>query len=173
LARRSHVLDFLAEVAAMDLRSAGPGRTDEPDGEPLVVGHRHESSLAIARQAFDANVLRVHGLVGLEIVEGPAGPPRPRAQRPPAVRLAGLALVAKADAAGRQTLVVAVFAEPPAGVRLDAGGGNDGESPAFFQHLLLPVRRALDARWSLWPLQGDAFAGPKNEPELHDDRHRA
>ena len=124
------VLDQLAEVAAVQLRAALARGADEGDGEALVVGHRDERRLAVARVALDPDLLRVHGLVGLEVVERAARAPRPGAQRAPVVRLARLALVAQADDALRQ---------PRAVVGLDAVGDEDRVAPALRQHLLLPA----------------------------------
>src|SRR5262249_26298897 len=112
-----HVLDLLAEMAAMQLDSSGPGRADEADGEARVVCHRDDGRLAVARQALDADPFGVHRLVGLEVIQRPAGAPRPRPQRSPVVNLARLALVAQADDTARQARAT---------VGLDAAWHEDG-----------------------------------------------
>ena len=127
LARAGEVLDRFAEVAAMQLGAAFARRADEHDRESLVVGHRHERRLAVARDAFDADLLRVHGLVGLEVVEAARRAPRPGAQRAPVVRLARLALVDEADDARGQ---------PGAVVGLDAAGADRRVAPAVGDELL-------------------------------------
>src|SRR5439155_973052 len=97
LAGRGDVLHQLAEVAAVELQAAFAGRADETDGEPLVVRHGDDRRLAVSGEALDTDLLSVHGFVRLEVVERPAGPPRPGAERAPIVELARLALVAQAD----------------------------------------------------------------------------
>ncbi len=131
LARAGDVLHLLAEVPPMELGAAGARRADEPDREPLVVGHRDDGGLAVARQALDADLLGVDRLVGLKVVERAAGAPRPRPERAPVVQLSRLPLVEQADDAARQ---------PGAVVGLDAGRDEDGVAPALRQQLLLPGR---------------------------------
>src|SRR5213078_1879139 len=110
--------------------------------------HRHDGRLAVARQPLDADLLRVHRLVGLEVIEGTAGAPGPGPQRAPVVRLAGLALVAQADDAAGQAGAV---------VGLDTVGHDDRIPPAFGEHLLLPARPA--ARWPRRSGRGRRLAG--------------
>ena len=55
------VLDGLAEVAAVQLGAAFAGRADQHDREARVERHRDERRLAVARDAFDADALRVDG----------------------------------------------------------------------------------------------------------------
>ena len=80
------VLDRLAEVAAVQLGAALARRADEDDGESLVEGHRHERGLAVPRHAFDADLLGVDRLVGLEIVERRARRPTPTRAASPSRR---------------------------------------------------------------------------------------
>src|SRR5262249_28628652 len=110
--------------------------------------------------ALDAHLLGVHGLVGFEIIEGPAGAPRPGAQCAPIVHLAGLALVAQADDALSQTGAV---------VGLNAVWDDNGIAPALGQDLLLPGRPAGAAGFG----HGRASTGPaaeSAEAEFHHDR---
>ena len=102
----------------------------------VVERHRDERRLAVARHAFDADLLRVDGLVGLEIVEAARRAPRPRAQRAPVVRLARLALVDEADDALRQAGAV---------VGLNAAGIERREAPAVGDELLRRRRVAAPA----------------------------
>ena len=95
-------LDGFAPVAAMQLGAAFAGRADQHHGEALIEGHGDQRGLAVARDAFDADVLRVDGWIGFEIVEPARGAPRPGAQRAPVVGLARLALVDQADDAARE-----------------------------------------------------------------------
>ena len=133
LAGAGEVLDRLAEVAAVQLRAAFAGRADEHHGEARIERHRHERRLAVARDAFDADALRVHAAIGLEIVERARRAPRPGSQRAPIVRLARLALVGQADDPLRQ---------PRAVVGLHAGGTEEDESPSVDDELLAwQVRR--------------------------------
>ncbi len=115
----------------MELGAALARRGHEGDREARLVGHRHERGLAEAREPLDADVLRVHGLVGLEVVERAARAPRPRAERSPVVRLARLTLVDEADDAFRQ---------PRSAVGLDARGIEHGVAPALRDELFLPGR---------------------------------
>src|SRR5207248_1206543 len=135
--------------------AAFAGGADEADGEALVVRHRHDGRLAVARQPFDADAPGVHGLVGLEIVEGAAGAPGPGPQRPPVVRLPRPALVAQADDAARQARAV---------VGLDAVGDDDGVAPALGEDLLLPGRAGGAAAAA----RRAEAAATESEAELHD-----
>ena len=175
-ARAGDVLNQLAKIAAMELRTAFARGADETDCESRVVRHRDERSLAVAREPLDPDLLGVHGLVGLEVIECTAGPPCPRTQRSPIIGLAGLALVAQADDALGQARAV---------VGLDAVGDDDGIAPALGEKLLLPGRAAATgakgpAVWSCLgrrlgcSLRGAGPPGPEPaEPELHHHRHRA
>ena len=75
LARTGDVLECLAQVTAIELSSAGSGRTDVGDGEAGVVGHGDEGGLAEAGVAEDSNLFCVDGLVGLKVVEGATSSP--------------------------------------------------------------------------------------------------
>ena len=78
LAGTGEALDGLAPVAAVQLCAAFAGRADEHDGEALVERHRDERRLAVARHAFDADLLRVHGLLSLEVIERASTRPNPK-----------------------------------------------------------------------------------------------
>ena len=112
----------------MQLGAAFAGRADEHDREALVERHRDERRLAVARHAFDADALRIDGLVGLEVVERARRAPGPRAQRAPVVGLARLAFVDESDDALRETRAV---------VGLDARGIEGREAPAVGDQLLV------------------------------------
>ena len=127
LARAGEVLDRLAEVAAVQLGAAFARRSDQDHGKALVVGHRHQRGLAEARDALDPDLLRVDGLVGLEVVEAARRAPGPGAQRAPVVGPAALTLVDQADDAFRQARAV---------VGLDAAGRDRGVAPAVGDQLL-------------------------------------
>ena len=91
---------------------------------------RDDGRLAPARVAFEADLFRVHGLVGLEIIQQLARAPGPRAQRTPIVHLARLTFVTQTNDAFRQTGAV---------VGLDAVRREKGIPPAPAQNLLLPA----------------------------------
>ena len=146
LAGAGEVLDRFAPVAAMQLGAAFAGRSDQHDREARVERHRDERGLAVARDAFDADLLRVDRLVGLEIVETARRAPGPGAQRAPVVRLARLALVDQADDALRQARAV---------VGLDAAGVERRVAPAVGDQLL-GRRRIAARRW--------CDAGPPGPP---------
>ena len=114
-------LDGFAEVAAQQRGSAFARRADEHHGEALIEGHGDERGLAVARDAFDANMFCVDGRIGLEIVECAAGAPGPRAQCAPVFGLARLAFVDEADDAAREAGAV---------VGLHAGWVEQREAPA-------------------------------------------
>ena len=114
-------LHGLAEVAAQQRGSAFAGRADQHHGEALIEGHGDERGLAVARDAFDADMLRVDGGIGLEIIEAAARAPGPGAQRAPVFRLARLAFVDQADDAAREAGAV---------VGLHAGGIEAARSPS-------------------------------------------
>ncbi len=173
-ARSGEVLDQLAEIAAVQLRPALARGADEADREALVVGHRDERRLAVARQPLDPDLLGVDGLVGLEVVQGAARAPGPGAQRAPIVGLARLPFVAQADDSLGQARAV---------VGLDAVRDDDGVAPALGEDQRLPRRAegpepaALRSPpWASpsWPPPRPAR--PRAEPpqaELHHHRHRA
>ena len=121
------VLDSFAPVASMKLGSALTGGTDQDHRETRIECHRHQGGFAITRDTFDADLFRIHGLVGFEIVEAARSAPSPGPQRAPVVRLTGLALVDQADDAFGQTGAV---------VGLNAAGVDGGESPAIGDELL-------------------------------------
>src|SRR6478609_1766741 len=110
----------------MQLRAAFAGRADEDDRESLVVGHRDERRFAEARDAFDSDLLRVYGLVGLEVVEAARSAPRPGAQRSPVIRMPKLPLVDEADDALGETGAV---------IGLDAAGVDRRVSPSVGDQL--------------------------------------
>ena len=89
--------------------------------ESLIEGHGDERGLAVARDAFDADMLRVDGWIGFEIVESATRAPSPGAQCAPVFRLARLAFVDQPDdAAGEAGAVIG----------LHAGGIEQDEAPA-------------------------------------------
>src|SRR5262245_48230192 len=137
----------------MQFHAAGARRANKCDGESLVVCHRDRSRLAVSRKTFDPNLLRVDGLVGLEVIESAARAPGPRAKCAPVVDLAWLALVAKADDSARQ---------PAAVVGLNAVRANDRVPPALCKHLLLPARSALADEFARWTFPAKA------KSKLHD-----
>src|ERR1700744_1271816 len=89
------ILYRFTPVAAMQFRSAFTGRSDQHNSESLIVGHRYERGLAVARNAFDANLLRIHELVGFEIIKTTRRAPRPCAQSTPVIGVARLTFVHK------------------------------------------------------------------------------
>ena len=129
LARAGDVLDQLAEVAAVQLRAAGAGRADEADGEALVVRHRDERGLAVARQPLDADPLRVDGLVGLEVVERAARAPGPGRSAPQSSSLRGWPLLTR-------PMMPRVRPAPLSAWMLV--GDDDRVAPALGEDLLLP-----------------------------------
>src|SRR5215472_15930213 len=84
--------------------------------------HRDACRLAMARDALDADVFRIHRRIRLQVIESASRAPSPRAQRSPVIRLARLALVNEPDdAAGESGPVVG----------LDAGGVDGCKTPPF------------------------------------------
>src|SRR6185503_2846964 len=134
LVGRGDVLHDLAPITTVELRAAGTGGTDVGDGEARVIGHRHDGGLAVALMAFESDLLRVHSLVGLEIIQRTTRAPSPRAQRAPVLRLTGPALVAEADDALRKTRT---------SVLLHAVRADDGVAPTLRENLLLPGRAGV------------------------------
>ena len=130
-ARTGEVLDQLAEVAAVQLRPTLARGADEADGEARVIGHRDDRRLAVPRKPLDPDLLRVDGLVGLEVVQRAARAPGPGAEGAPIVGLARLPLVAQADDTPGQ---------PRSVIGLDAVGNDDGVAPPLGEDLLLPGR---------------------------------
>ena len=120
------ILDRFAPVAAMQLGAAFARRADQHHREARVERHRHQRGFAVARDAFDADLFRIHGLVGFQIIEAARSAPAPGAQRAPIVGLARLAFVDQTDDALGQTGAV---------VRLDAAGIDGGEAPAVGDQL--------------------------------------
>src|SRR5208282_5378000 len=94
----------------------------------------HNRRLAVARQAFDANLLRIHLHLRVlpEVGDQLADAPLPRAQRTPIVRLARLTLVDQTNDALPQTVAAAV--------RLDAVRIDAPVAPTVLQRLQLPWR---------------------------------
>ena len=56
------ILHRLSPIAAMQFGAAFAGRADQNHGEARVERHGHQRGLAVARNAFDADVLGVHAL---------------------------------------------------------------------------------------------------------------
>ena len=158
LAGACEVLDRLAEVPAMQLGAAFARRADQDHGKALVVGHRDERGLAEPRHALDADLLRVHGLVGLEVVETARGAPGPGAQRAPIVRTPALALVDQADDA---------FGQSRAVVGLDAARGDRRVAPTVGDQLL-GRGRILQAA----PVHHLALPAPASRAEAAGGRRR-
>ena len=92
LIRRGDILHQLTPIAAMDLDAALARGTDKGDRETRVVCHGERHRFAVAGMAFDADLFRVHGLVGLEIVQRAAGAPGPGTQCAPVVHACAAAL---------------------------------------------------------------------------------
>src|SRR4029453_11750893 len=97
------VLDQLAEVAAVELRASRTGRSDEANSEPLVIGHRDDRRFPIAGETCDTDLFGINGFVGLEVIDGPAGAPRPRAERAPVLDFTRLPFVAQTNDPARQS----------------------------------------------------------------------
>src|SRR5262249_32822649 len=92
--------------------AAFAGRADERHREARIEGHGDQSGLAVARDAFDANVLRIHSFVRLQIIESARGAPRPRTQRAPVIGLASLPFVGQSnDSLGEACPIVSLNAQ--------------------------------------------------------------
>ena len=89
LAGPCEILHFLSEIASVRFGATFPGGTHQHNSKASIERHGHERSLSITRDAFDANVLRVHAFVRLQIVETARSAPCPRPQRAPVLRLPG------------------------------------------------------------------------------------
>ena len=143
LARREHVLDHLAEVAAVQLRAAGARRADVADRKPLVERHRDERRLAVPRVALDADASGIDSLVRLEVVERAAGAPRPCLENAPVVQLARLTPVDEPDDPLRQIGAV---------VGLNAGRARSAPSPSLSRApAAATIPRAVQTRQSRRP----------------------
>ena len=110
---------------------------------------------------LEAHLFRIHGFVGLEIIDGAAHSPCPGLQHAPVVRLARPAFVHQADDALRK---------PGAVVGLVLVG-TFRITPAFGQHLLLPGRPRI-RRPALRKALGHQPHELAAEAQLHDDRNR-
>src|SRR5437764_7823716 len=126
-ARAGQGLDGLAEAPPMERGAPFAGGADESHEEAGLEREGHERGFAIAGDAFDPHVSRVHGRVGLEIVQSPRGAPGPGPQRAPIVRLAKPSLVDETDDAA---------CEPGAVVGLDATRVDHGIAPPVLEQLL-------------------------------------
>src|ERR1022692_144997 len=114
---RGDVLHDFAPIAAVQLGPAFSRGTDKSDREALVVRHSDDGGLAPTRMALQTDAPGVHRFVGLEIIQGAPGAPRPGTQDTPVVQLAGLTLVDQADDSLVQTGAV---------IGLNAAGVEDG-----------------------------------------------
>ncbi len=146
-------LDGFAEIPAVQFRAAFARGADERHGEARLEGERDERGLAVARHAFDADLLRVHGGIGFKAVQSARRAPGPGAERTPVVRLARLALVDEADDALGQARAV---------VGLNAVGIDRGIAPAGGDEQLgrgrAGVRAATKAAERAEAIRGRGFA---------------
>src|SRR6476659_8326258 len=95
----------------MQLRAALARRTDQHRGESLVERHRDERRLSVSRYPLDADALRIHRAIRLEIVQHTRRAPRPGPEGAPVVGPARLSLVRKpGDAACEPRTVVGLDA---------------------------------------------------------------
>src|SRR6185437_15331678 len=62
-------LHGFAIIAPQQGRAAFPGRPDQPDRKPWLEGQRDQRSLAVSGDAFDPHLSRIHGGIGLEVIE--------------------------------------------------------------------------------------------------------
>jgi len=129
------VFNRLAEIAAVQLGAAFAGRSDEDYGKPGIECHRHQSGLAEARNAFDADFPGIDRLIRFEVIQPAGGTPRPSAQCAPVIRFSGGSFIDQADDALGQARTV---------VRLDAVWIDTGITPPIRQQLLRR-RRSLPA----------------------------
>jgi hypothetical protein len=97
----SDVFHLLAESSPQDLGSARTRRSDKSNREMLIVCHRNQRCFAVTREAFNANLPGIDGLVALKIIESTARAPSPGTQRAPVVEVARLSSVDEADDALR------------------------------------------------------------------------
>src|SRR5262249_21741796 len=135
------------------------------------VSHGDKRGLAVARQAFDADLFGVDLFCRFEEIERSAGAPGPGTQRAPVIGFTRLSFVAEPNDSFGQTRSV---------IGLVAGRHKDGIAPAFSEKLLLPRRpgslagketarrgisdgRAVGSRGSSRPKAKRS----KAEPELH------
>src|SRR4051794_40613490 len=124
----------------MQFGSALTRRTDENGREPRLKSHCDKRRLAIARDAFNADLLRIDRGIGFQIVEPARGAPSPGPQGSPIVRLSRLTAIREADDSARQPRTV---------VGLNAGRRDCRIAPAGFDQFFV-------LRWA-W--RTEAFAG--------------
>jgi len=111
LAGTREVFHGLAEIAAVRLGAAFAGRADEHERKTRLERHGDERGLAVARDAFNADVPSIHGRQRLKIIESARRAPTPGAQRTPLLRRAVVALVGEPDdASGESGAVVGLDA---------------------------------------------------------------
>ena len=139
------VFHLFAAIAAIDFRAAFAGRADVGDGEARVVGHGDERRFAVARVAFDADLLGVHGFIGLEIIEARLAPQAQARSAPQSSSLRGWPLLTR-------PMMPCVRPSPLSAWTLV--GMIDRVAPAFGEDLLLP-RGAVPM--IAWPLLGVAL----------------
>ena len=166
-ARPGQGLDGLAEAPPMEGGAPFAGGADESHEEAGLEGEGHERGFAVAGDAFDPHVSRVHGRVGLEIVQSPRGAPGPGPQRVPIVRLAKASLVDETDDAA---------CEPGAVVGLDAARVDHGIAPPVLEQLLRGLEQERpEGRVALVEIFGRWLAGrgERAAAEPNQQRHRS
>src|SRR5205814_145761 len=123
----SEIFYGFAKIAAVQFGAAFAGGADEHKSETCVECHGDQRGLAVARNAFDADVLGVHSFVGFEIIQAARCSPSPGSQRAPVVRLARLSFVDQSnDSLGEARAIVG----------LNAYGVDVGVAPAVGDELL-------------------------------------
>jgi len=91
------VFNRLSPIAPMQFSAAFSGRTNQNKSEATIERHRHQRRFPVARDTLDPDMPRVHGWIGLQIIQAARGAPRPRPQCSPIFRLSRLASVGKTD----------------------------------------------------------------------------
>ena len=97
------ILDLFSKIASVWFNATFPGGAHQHGSKPSIERHGNERSLAITRNTFDTNALRINALVRLQIIKTARGAPAPRPQRTPILRLSSLALICKSNDPLRQT----------------------------------------------------------------------
>ena len=78
-ARAGQVLDCFPKIATMQFCAAFTRRANQSHGKPRFKSHGDERSLAVARHAFDPDLLSIYSRVGFEIIQTAGGAPSPGA----------------------------------------------------------------------------------------------
>src|SRR5581483_5049720 len=83
---RIQMLDGFAVIPPAQSRSPLSGATGNHRRKAGIASARPEHGFAEAGDAQDGDAFRIHGLIGFQVIHGPAQPPGPSRDRSPLVR---------------------------------------------------------------------------------------